>query len=437
MAFTFKGGVHPREWKLTERSPIAKLPASAHLEVPLQQHIGAPAAALVQKGEGVKLGQVIADNANALCCPVHAPVSGTITGITTRMDASGRMIEYIGIDNDFADTLSETVLPHTRPILETSAEEIIARIRAAGISGMGGAGFPAYAKLSSAIESGVDKLIVNACECEPYLTADHRLLLEHPDAVVGGIQILMRALDLADATIAIEDNKRDAAILLRSVIQNDLIRVHLLQTKYPQGDERQIVFAVTGRQIPAGKLPKDAGCVIFNAATCAAIYDAFVTGLPLVSRIVTVSGDCVKKPSNVRVPIGTAFKDVIEFCGGYSAEPDKLIAGGPMMGVCQWDDNAVVTKTTSGILALSKVPHREADVCVHCGKCALACPMYLEPLYLAAYARIGQYERCKDFDVFSCVECGSCAHVCPGGVPLVQYIRTAKVKLKELAAAKK
>ncbi|MBR6530060.1 MAG: electron transport complex subunit RsxC [Clostridia bacterium] len=431
MAYTFKGGVHPGEHKLTERSAITNFPAPAHLCIPLQQHIGAPAKALVSVGDKVCVGTVLGDTPDALCVPVHSPVSGTVTAISARVDAMGRKVEHVEIDNDFERTRDNAVEPFTKPILEASAEELIELIRRAGICGMGGAGFPTYAKLKSALNANVDKLIINACECEPYLTADHRLLLEDPAAVIGGIKIVMRILDLGDATIAIEDNKRDAALLLRQTIQDELIRVHLLKTKYPQGDERQIIYAITSRQIPAGKLPSDVGAVVLNAATCAAIYSALVTGMPLIDRIVTVTGDCVQHPMNLRVPFGTSFADLFEYCGGFTAEPDKIVTGGPMMGSARFDADGVVTKTTSGLLALKQVKDRENGTCIHCGKCAEVCPMYLSPLYFAAYAKVGEYTRALEFDVMSCVECGACAHICPGAVPLVQYIRTAKTYIRE------
>lgn len=431
MAYTFKGGVHPQESKLTERCAVVTFPSPAKLCVPLQQHIGAPAAATVAVGDKVCVGTVLGDTPDALCVPVHSPVSGTVTAIKRRPDAFGRMIEHVEIENDFQRTQDECVKPFTKPILEADADELIRLIRNAGICGMGGAGFPTYAKLQSALKANVDKLIINACECEPYLTADHRLLLEDPAAVIGGIKIIMRILDLADATIAIEDNKRDAALLLRQTIQDELIRVHLLQTKYPQGDERQIIYAITGRQIPTGKLPSDVGAIVINAATCAAIYTSLVTGMPLIDRILTVTGDCVKTPSNLRVPFGTSFADLFEFCGGFTEDVDKIVTGGPMMGTSRYDADGVTTKTTSGLLALKQIKGRENGSCIHCGKCADVCPMYLTPLYFAAYAKKSEYARTAEFDINSCVECGSCAHICPANVPLVQYIRTAKTYLRE------
>lgn len=431
LAYTFKGGVHPGEFKLTDRASVVTFPAPAHLSIPLSQHIGAPAKALVSVGDTVCVGSVLGDTEGALCVPVHSPVSGTVTAITTRIDALGRRVEHVEIDNDFERKLSPDITPFVKPILEATPEELIELIRKAGICGMGGAGFPTYAKLRGALDAGVDKLLINACECEPYLTADHRLLMEDPAAVIGGIKIVMRILDLGDATIAVEDNKRDAAVLLRQTIRDELIRVHMLKTKYPQGDERQIIYAVTGRQVPTGKLPADVGAVVLNAATCAAIYTALVTGMPLVDRILTVTGDCVAKPANLRVPIGTSFADLFEFCGGFTEEPDKIITGGPMMGTARFDPDGSVTKTTSGLLALAYQKNAANGTCIHCGKCAQICPMYLSPLYFAAYARKGEYLRTMEFDLMSCVECGSCSYVCPGNVPLVQYIRTAKSVVRE------
>lgn len=414
------------------------MPAPAELHIPMSQHIGAHCNPTVKVGDKVLRGQVIGEIENGLGCPVHSSVSGTVKAITSYNNAQAQPVKTIVIENDGQYELHPDIKPLQKKLTETTTEEIIEVVKKAGISGMGGASFPTYAKISSAIGK-VNKLIINCAECEPFITANHRLMLERPVEIINGTKILLKAFGLREADIAIEDNKLDAADKLEEKIgDSKMIRVKIMKTKYPQGDERQLIYALTGKEIPMGKLPADVGCVIFNAETCAAIYRAFAQGMPLIERIVTVAGDCVTTPKNVLVPIGTTYKDIIDFCGGLKKEPKKMISGGPMMGFAQWDINSPVVKGTSAILVFSEdMCHEEKKdyACIRCGRCVKNCPMHLMPNYLAQFSQKGRYEDAEGYDVMSCVECGTCSYNCPAGVPIVQYIRVSKGALKAKKAA--
>ena len=412
-----------------------RLPEPATVSIPLSQHIGAPAKPIVAVGDEVKVGQVIGVVEVGLGCPVHASVSGRVKEILTEHDSRGVPIQRIVIENDGLRIWDESIKPWAKPLAETSFEEIVEIVRQAGISGLGGATFPTYAKLQSA-RGKVDKVIVNCAECEPYITANHRLLLERGETVISGLEIVMHALDAKEGILAVEDNKPDAIELLSNALRGrkaENIRVCVMKTKYPQGDERQIVYALMKKEIPAGKLPADVGCMILNAETASAISRAFYRGLPLVSRIVTVAGDCVKAPGNVRAPLGASYSELIEFCGGCIKEPKKIVCGGPMMGQAQWDINAPVTKGTSAILVFSEEYDRINTLhsaCIHCGRCVAHCPMHLMPNYLTEYAQARRYDEAAALNVMSCVECGTCTYNCPAGVEIVQYIRVAKGALR-------
>lgn len=433
--FTFRGGTHLREHKDTAGKSTVRLPEPLTVSIPLSQHIGVHATPIVEKGDYVKVGQVIGTVETGLGCPVHASVSGTVKEIVTRYNAVGTPIRNVIIENDRKHEMFEGIKPFPKPLEETTAEEVVRLVREAGISGLGGATFPTYAKLQSAIGK-VDKLIVNCAECEPYITANHRLLLERGDIVISGMEVVMRTLNIPEGILAVEDNKMDAVELLQSRLEKrkqlgrkDDIRICVMKTKYPQGDERQLVYALTGKEIPAGRLPADVGCLILNAETTAAISRAFWRGLPLVSRIVTVAGDCVKEPKNVRVPLGASCRDLIEFCGGLTKVPKKMISGGPMMGFAQWDPDSPVAKTTSAILLFSEEHDRINTIhtaCIHCGMCVSHCPMHLLPNYLVQRAKARDYAGAQKLNVMSCVECGTCSYNCPAGVEIVQYIRVAK-----------
>lgn len=433
MIYTFKGGTHITEFKNTRNSPIEKMPAPAELHIPMSQHIGAHCIPTVKVGDRVLRGQIIGEIQNGLGCPVHSSVSGTVKAITSYNNAQAQPVKTVVIVNDGEYALHPDIKPLEKKLTETTTEEIIDVIKKAGISGMGGASFPTYAKISSALGK-VSKLIINCAECEPFITANHRLMLERPAEIINGIKILLKAFGLRKAYIAVEDNKLDAVDKLEEKIGDSrMIRVKIMKTKYPQGDERQLVYALTGKEIPEGKLPADVGCVIFNAETCAAVYRAFVQGLPLIERVVTVAGDCVVTPKNVLVPIGTTYKELIDFCGGLKKQPKKIISGGPMMGSAQWDINSPVVKGTSAILVFSEDMCREEkkdSSCIRCGRCVKNCPMRLLPNYIAMFSQKGRYDDAEMYDVMNCVECGTCSYNCPAGVPIVQYIRVSKGAIK-------
>lgn len=437
MKHTFRGGSHLPEHKESAACATIRLPEPPVVSVPLSQHIGAPATAVVQKGDSVTVGQEIGTVTNGLGCPVHASVSGTVKEIVIRHTAQGIPVPNIVIENDGLHTWHESVRPRNGTLADASAEEIVERIRSAGISGLGGATFPTYAKVQSAIGKA-STVIINCAECEPYITANHRLLLERGNTVVEGLEILMHAVQAKEGILAVEDNKRDAICLLeQKIAQKSKIRLCVMKTKYPQGDERQILYALSKKEIPYGKLPADMGYLVVNAETASAVSRAFYRGIPLVSRIVTVAGDCIRTPMNVRAPLGTPYSELIRFCGGYIREPKKLISGGPMMGVAQWDPDGSVTKGTSALLAFSE--ERDAfnsyhGNCLHCGMCVKHCPMHLMPNYLASHAMAHRYDEAFRMHVMSCVECGTCTYHCPAGIPIVQYIRVAKNTLRNQQA---
>ncbi len=437
MALTFVGGIHPEENKVTAQKPIVRMRGPAKVSIPLSQHIGAPCRCLVSVGDIVKTGQLIGDVENALGVPVHSSVCGTVVEIVQRTAPDGRVIENVVIENDGGEETDGALEPYTGDIRELKTDFVIERVREAGISGMGGATFPSYEKIRSAIGK-VNTIIINCCECEPYITANHRLMLEYPESIISGAKILLKIFGIRKCIVAVEDNKRDAATVLEKVGGKELFDIKLLQTKYPQGDERQLIYAVTGKQIPTGGLPSSVGCVVFNAETVSAIFNAVAYGKPLTHRIVTVSGDCVAKPRNIYAPIGTSYADLLEECGGLKKDCVKIINGGPMMGVAQWNAEGVVSKGTSAVLFLSREEsgdYSPEGTCIRCGRCTRACPMHLQPVYLALFSRSGKYDMCKKYDVMSCVECGSCTYVCPASLPLVQLIRAAKAKLREENAA--
>ncbi len=433
MKFTFRGGTHLCEHKETAAIPTQRLPEPPFVSIPLSQHIGAHATPVVAPGDEVKIGQVIGEIKSGLGCPVHASVSGRVKEILTRHNPQGQAIQNVVIENDGKRTWREDVKPWGKPLEETTAEEIVNIIREAGISGLGGATFPTYAKLQGAIGKA-KTAIINCAECEPYITANHRLLLERGETVIKGLEIVMHALQAEEGIIAVEDNKPDAiAVLQAAVAGKEKIRVCVMKTKYPQGDERQIVYAIKKKEIPAGKLPADIGCLILNTETTSAIARAFYRGYPLVSRIVTVTGDCVAKPQNVRAPLGASYSALIDFCGGLVKEPKKIVCGGPMMGQARWDLEEPVTKGTSAILVFSAerdISAAENGACIRCGRCVAHCPMHLMPNYLTQYAAARKYDEAEKLNVMSCVECGTCSYNCPAGVQIVQYIRVAKGALR-------
>lgn len=447
MKFTFKGGTHVKEYKNTRSCAIRVMPAPATVTIPLSQHIGAPAQPTVEVGERVLMGQIIGLVSEGLGCPVHSSVSGTVKEIKTVNNAAGLPVRSLVIENDGLNEMHPDIKKNGRVPEDCSAEEIVDTVRMAGISGMGGASFPTYAKLRGAIGKA-EHMIVNCAECEPFITANHRLMLEMPEALLGGVRVLLCALGLEEAVIAVEDNKMDAVRMLEATVEargeellgSKRVRIAVVKTKYPQGDERQLIYALMRREIPAGKLPVDVGCIIFNAETCAAVFRAFDTGMPLISRIVTVDGDCIARPSNLLVPVGTSYADLADACGGLARPVERIVNGGPMMGFAQWDVEGSVTKGTSAVLFLSEEfirPTLHHSACIHCGRCADHCPMHLMPYALTDFARKRQFDDAMAYDIMSCVECGTCSYGCPAGVEIVQYIRAAKGAIRQNQAAER
>lgn len=437
--YTFNGGTRVAEHKNTRGCTIEKLPTPQTVEIPLAQHIGIHCKPIVKVGDHVFRGQLIGEIEQGLTCLVHSSVSGTVREIKIRNNAQAQPVETIVIESDGKNELDPSIRPYEKSLRETSPEEIIEIVRRAGISGMGGAMFPTHAKIQSA-RGKVTRCIINCAECEPFITVNHRLMLEDPEAIIKGTKILLRALGLPFADLCVEDNKLDAIRKLEEIAAEDpLIRIRVMKTKYPQGDERQLIFALTGLEVPAGKLPADVGCIVFNAETCAVIYRAFSTGMPLIERCITVDGDCVREPKNLLVPLGTTYRTLIEACGGLVKPPYKIINGGPMMGAARWEIDAPVTKGTSAVLVFSEefAGIRNDSACIRCGRCVKNCPMHLMPVYLAQYAMARRYEDAEKIGVMSCVECGTCSYNCPGNVQIVQYIRVAKGAIRARAQAKK
>ncbi len=437
MAYSFKGGLHIEDNKTNTNSlPIYVLDGVSEHVFPLQQHIGAPLNPIVEIGSYVKVGTKIADSDAFISAPIHSSVSGTVTAIEKRLHPNGAMVQSIIVANDGQYLIDENVTPKGE-LCDLSPEEIVKIVREAGIVGMGGATFPTHVKLSPPKDKKIEYVIVNGAECEPYLTSDHRVLLEMPDMVLFGLQVAMRALGLDKGHIAIEQNKPDAILLIEEKLKQDDykdIKLCELRTKYPQGSEKQLIQAITGREVPSGALPADVGVVVINVDTAVAIATAIKTGMPSIRRIVTVSGDAVSKPANFEVRLGVSFSYLFEKAQGFIKEPEKIIMGGPMMGQAQESTDVPVIKGTSALLAFSSdmVVYDEDDACIRCGKCVESCPMKLMPLYLNMYAQHSEWEMCEKYNVLDCIECGVCSFLCPGRRHPVQNIRIAKQKVLEL-----
>ena len=434
MAFAFFGGVHPKEnkWYACDKQTQV-FPEPDVVVIPMSQHIGAPCKPLVKKGDPVTVGQKIGDN-QGLCVPVHASVSGKVKAVEMRPHTNGSTVLSVVIENDHLDTLCETIQPRTQEEVDAlTPEQLVDIIHEAGIVGMGGATFPTHVKLSGGIGK-VDTAIVNAGECEPYITADDRLCREHPEQVVRGLQIIMKIFGLKEGHIGIEDNKPEAIAALKAAATEGIL-VDVLPAKYPQGAEKQLIYAITGREVPSGGLPAAVGCAVFNAATVRAICEAVYDGMPLIQRIVTVSGDILMEPKNLLVPIGTAFNDLIEACGR-NENPYKVLSGGPMMGVAQYDLNVPTIKGVNAVTVLGRNNHHfvEDPHCLRCGKCIDACPMKLMPVLMYKAWQNGDVEEMKKNNIMDCIECGSCAYTCPASVPLVLGFRVAKQVIRNASA---
>ncbi len=431
---TFKGGAHPPENKHhTEGKAIDNFPVPEKVIIPLQQHIGSPAEILVEKGDTVQTGQIVAKATKFVSVPVHATISGTVTAIDKHPHPLGTDMLSVIIEGNGNDSWMNTIKQNP-DYLDLPVDKMKNRIQKAGIAGMGGAAFPTHVKLSPPPEKPIEILILNGVECEPYLTADHRLMLENPDEILNGLRILMKILNAKRAIIGIEKNKLDAIRLFQKKIKSrKKISVLPLKVKYPQGAEKQLIRAATGREIPSGGLPMDVGCLVQNVGTAFAIYEAVSSNKPLIERVITVAGPGVKEPRNLRVRIGTPFKSLIEYCGGYSNSAVKLINGGPMMGIAQYSDDVPVIKGTSGILVLdSKTAfHRDEHPCIRCARCIDTCPMHLVPTELASLVKHEKYDQAARIGLYDCIECGTCGFVCPANIQLVHYIKLGKAILHE------
>ena len=428
----FKGGVYPTSHKNTRSKPIETLPPQKEMIYPLSQHIGAICEPCVKVGDYVRMGQKIADSSAEISAPIHSTVSGTVKEICDWDHPDGARIPAIIVENDFEDNRADCFMETCPDYTSKTPEELIQMIREAGVVGMGGAAFPAHIKLSS-VAGKVDSIIINAAECEPYLSSDHRVILESIDEVIGGLNILRYITGAKYLYIGIENNKPDAISLLLKRLARTKMRVVILKTKYPQGGEKQLIRAVTGRVVPSEKLPVDVGCVVFNVDTVIAIYRAIVNGSPLMRRIVTVAGHGVERTGNVHVRIGTPFSAVLDYFG-YKQTTRKLIMGGPMMGTAQNSLDAPVIKGTSGLICLTseQLTVDQDNDCIRCGSCVSACPMQLVPSYIVQFVKANDFVKADQLHVTDCIECGCCSFTCPAKIPLVQYIRKGKQKVTEL-----
>lgn len=438
----FPGGMHPHEGvngkAVNSGNAIRELPAPQRVVIPLSQHIGAPAAALVKKGDAVLMGQKIGEAGGFVSAPVHSSVSGKVVGIENVEIASGAVVPAVVIENDFQDNWVE-LHPSDHPETLTAAE-LQSIVREAGIVGMGGATFPTSVKLTPAKGKTIEKLIVNGAECEPYLTADHRLMLEKPTEIIDGIHLIMLALDIQEAIIGVEDNKMDAVQALLAACEGvEGIKVQALPVMYPQGGEKQLVYATTRRKVPTGGLPLDVGCVVSNVGTIYAIQQAIREGKPLIQRVTTMGG-LVNNPGNYLIRVGASIENLIDACGGLQPGVEKLISGGPMMGMAIPHANIPMTKGTSGVLALGKeAAEKPENPCINCGRCVQACPMRLVPTKLDMLVRAGNYDEAEKRGVMNCLECGACTFACPAKRLLTQSCRMGKrvINARKKAAAAK
>lgn len=431
-ALTFKQGIHPEYNKdLTKDKPLKNAKRPEEVVIPLKQHIGAPLQVLVKKGDQVDLGQKIADSDSFVSAPIHASVSGTVKEIKKVTDPGGNVVNAVVIESAEEDTLNSGLDKHDS-LDDLDADEIRNIIREAGIVGMGGAMFPTHVKVSVPEDKKVDYVILNGAECEPYLTVDHREMVERPESIIFGLKALMKAADAPKALIGIEDNKPNAIKSIQDAAKDEAnIEVQVVETKYPQGGEKMLIEALIGREVPAGGLPLDVGVVVNNTSTAAAVADAIRDGKPLYERSISVTGRGIKKPQNFIFRVGTMIGDLIEQAGGLKENAAKVITGGPMMGAAQKELNIPGVKGTSGILVLvdSEVEAYEPSPCINCAKCVDACPMFLMPTQLVNYQKNDMVEEMEDWQIMNCIECGSCSYVCPAKIPLVHYLRLGKAQV--------
>lgn len=433
---TFKGGVHPYDGKeLSKDKPVREVLPQGELVFPVSQHIGAPAQPIVAKGDTVLRGQKIAEAGGFVSAPIYSSVSGTVKAIEPRRVAVGDMVNSIVIESD--GEFREVEYQPVSDLNTLTKEEIVERIKNAGVVGMGGAGFPTHVKLSPKEPAKIEYIIANCAECEPYLTSDYRRMMENPEQLVEGMKIVLKLFDNAKGILGVEDNKPDCIEKLKALTANEpRIEVQPLMTKYPQGGERQLIYATTKRSINSKMLPADAGCIVDNVETLVSVYNAVMLGRPVLNRIFTVTGDAIADPCNFSFCIGTSFKELLDAAGGFKTQPEKIIAGGPMMGFALFDLNIPTTKTTSALLAMTKdeVAQYETTACINCGRCVEACPEQLIPSRLADFAEHKQFDMYEKWNGLECVECGSCSFICPARRQLAQSIKTTK---KLVLAAKK
>ena len=426
---TFRGGIYPYEGKeLSKDHPIEKYLPKGDLVYPLSQHIGAPSVPCVKKGDTVLAGQKIADAGGFVSVPLHASVSGTVKGIEKRLNATGSMVDCIVIEND--QQYQETEFQEAR-LEDLTKEEILNRIKEGGVVGMGGAGFPTHVKLAPKDPSKIEYILVNGAECEPYITSDYRRMIEEPEKVVKGLQVILTLFDSAKGYICIEDNKPDCIAKMKELVKDiDRIEVKEMMTKYPQGGERTLIYAATGREINSTMLPADVGCVVDNVETVISVYKAVILGRPVNSRVVTVTGDGIKEPKNLLVLAGTDMSELVDAAGGLKAKIAKAISGGPMMGFALYDLHVPCTKTTSAFLFLEHDAVSEAQeiqtACINCGRCVSVCPGHVLPARLAKLAERGDMAGFEALDGMECCECGCCSYICPAKRPLTQSIKSMR-----------
>lgn len=433
---TFKGGVHPYEGKeLAKDQPIVEVLPKGNLVYPLSQHIGAPASPIVAVGDHVLKGQKIAEAGGFVSSPIYASVSGTVKAIEPRRVAVGDMVNSIVIEND--GTFEEVAYTACEDVTALTNEEIINKVKEAGVVGMGGAGFPTHVKLSPKEPEKIEYIIANCAECEPYLTADYRRMLENPEELIAGMKIILKLFGNAKGIFGIENNKPDCIEKLQELVKDEpRLEVCPLQTKYPQGGERQLIYAVTGRAINSKMLPADAGCIVDNVETIISVYNAVKLGKPVMHRVSTITGDAVEKPGNFLYSIGTNYAELVDAAGGFKEQPEKIISGGPMMGFSMFSLDIPTTKTSSSLLCLTKdeVAAIMPTACINCGRCVEACPEQLIPSRLAKFSDKGLSEEFEKWSGLECVECGSCSFACPAKRQLAQSIKTMK---KQVLAAKR
>jgi electron transport complex protein RnfC len=433
----FRHGVHPPEEKeLTNQLPIRRMPYPAEIILPLRQHAGNPATLCVAVGEHVERGDPVGLADGFMSVPIHASAAGTVKAVELwpHPDGSMALAVRITVDRYAPQVARPRMVPRWEGL---TVDEVVSAVQQAGVVGLGGAAFPTHVKLAPPKDHAVHTLIINGAECEPYLTSDHRTMVEYPARVLFGIRIMMKTLGVSKCVVGIERNKPDAIAAMQGSVPPDLdVTILSLTVKYPQGAEKMLIQAVTGMEVPSGKLPVTVGVVVQNVGSVAAIAEVFETGLPLIERIVTVSGHGLRKPANLIVPVGTKLRDLLGFCDGLTPEAAEVVNGGPMMGQAQANLDAPVTKGTTGIVVLAREETRAAKSypCIHCGRCLDACPVFLNPSLLGDYARVGRYDDMTDLHLADCMLCGSCAYVCPSNIPLSQLFQASKVALRRAKA---